>query len=61
VKYAPNTVQHIDVVANVPDADRAPLWIVHDLGARNELLKRWSPGRTSVTLEEGAMLPRPGR
>ena len=52
VKYSPRFASHIAVVYNHPDLDAAPVWVVHDLGARNEELRRLAPNRQSFDFEE---------
>lgn len=58
VRYSPRFVSHIAVVNNHPDLDDVPVWIVHDLGARNEELRRLAPHRQSFDFDEEQLAPR---
>ena len=52
IRYSPRFAQHVAVVFNKADLERAPIWVVHDLGPRNEDLRRLAPGRASFDFEE---------
>jgi hypothetical protein len=52
VRYSPRFASHIAVVYNHPDLNEVPVWIVHDLGARNEELRRVAPNRHSFDFDE---------
>lgn len=39
--------QHVSMVINYPDLKSVPVWVVHDLGPRNEDLRRLAPDRAS--------------
>jgi 4-amino-4-deoxy-L-arabinose transferase-like glycosyltransferase len=52
VRYSPRFASHIDVVYNHPDLDAVPVWVVHDLGARNDALRRLAPNRQSLDFDE---------
>jgi hypothetical protein len=52
VRYSPRFASHIAVVYNHPDLARVPVWVVHDLGARNEELRRLAPERKSFDFDE---------
>lgn len=52
VRYSPRFVQHLAVVRNHPDLARAPVWVVHDLGPRNDELRRLAPERASFDFDE---------
>jgi hypothetical protein len=52
VKYSPRFASHIAVVFNHPELAEVPVWVVHDLGARNEELRRLAPNRQSFDFEE---------
>jgi 4-amino-4-deoxy-L-arabinose transferase-like glycosyltransferase len=52
IQYSPRFAQHVAVVFNKADLDRAPIWVVHDLGARNADLRRLAPDRASFDFEE---------
>ena len=56
VRYSPRFTSHIDVVYNHPDLDDVPVWVVHDLGARNDELRRLAPGRQSFDFDEEQLL-----
>lgn len=43
--------QHVTVVVNYVDLAAAPVWVVHDLGPRNEELRRSAPDRASFEFE----------
>jgi hypothetical protein len=55
VRYSPRLKQHMAVVLNYADLDAAPVWVVHDLGARNEELKRKAPGRQTFEFDEDVL------
>jgi hypothetical protein len=52
VRYSPRFASHINVVLNRPDLTEAPVWVVHDLGPRNEELRRLAPNRQSFDFDE---------
>lgn len=52
VRYSPRFASHIAVVHNHPDLNAVPVWVVHDLGSRNEELRRLAPDRQSFDFEE---------
>ena len=58
IKYSPRLVQHMSVVFNYPDLNAAPVWVVHDLGARNDELRRLAPDRASFDFEEDQLVSR---
>lgn len=58
VKYSPRVVDHVSVVSNFADLNRAPVWVVHDLGARNAELLRLAPERTAHHFDEDKVVPR---
>jgi len=44
------------IVWNSARLDREPMWIVHDLGARNDELRRLVPGRATHSLDIDRMV-----
>lgn len=52
VQYSRRFPQHMAVVFNSPDLTAEPVWVVHDLGARNDELRRLAPNRQSFDFEE---------
>jgi len=58
VHYTPRSAEHISAVTNYPDLAAAPVWVVHDLGARNDQLKRLAPDRASFDFEEDQLVGR---
>jgi dolichyl-phosphate-mannose-protein mannosyltransferase len=58
VKYSPRVVDHVSVVYNFADVNTAPVWVVHDLGARNAELVRAAPGRTVHHFDEDKVVRR---
>jgi hypothetical protein len=58
VQYTPRTAQHIDVVFNSANLDKEPVWIVHDLGARNAELRTRVPDRASYDFDEDVLVQR---
>jgi 4-amino-4-deoxy-L-arabinose transferase-like glycosyltransferase len=58
VKYSPRVIDHVSVVYNFADLNNAPVWVVHDLGARNAELLRLAPGRTAHHFDEDKVVPR---
>jgi hypothetical protein len=56
VRNAQRFSDHLAVVGTYPDLDAAPVWVVHDLGPRNEELKRVAPGRATYELSEAQLL-----
>lgn len=61
IRYSPRVAQHVGVVANQADLEHAPVWIVHDLGARNDELRRAAPDRASFDFEEEQLIQRRNR
>jgi hypothetical protein len=47
VREAPDPTGQAVLIANDPDWERAPQWIVHDLGPRNAELLRFAPDRAA--------------
>lgn len=58
VKYSPRVAQHMAAVFNHPDLGAVPVWVVHDLGARNEELRKLAPDRASFDFEEDQLVSR---
>jgi len=58
IRYSPRFAQHVAVVFNKADLAREPIWVVHDLGARNEDLRRLAPERASFDFEEEQLVSR---
>jgi hypothetical protein len=58
VHYTPRSAEHLSAVSNYPDLNAARVWVVHDLGARNEELKRLAPDRTAFDFEEDQLVQR---
>lgn len=58
IRYSPRLVQHMSVVFNYPDLAKAPYWVVHDLGARNDELRKLAPDRSSFDFEEDQLVSR---
>ena len=58
MRYSPRIAQHMAVVFNYPDLAKVPVWVVHDLGARNEELRRLAPDRRSFDFEEDQLVRR---
>jgi hypothetical protein len=52
VKYSDRAPGHFSVVYNFADLARAPVWVVHDLGARNAELQRLAPDRSTHSFDE---------
>jgi len=52
VHYAPRVGPHAEVVTNSPHLADDPIWIVHDLGARNAELMRYSGPRIPLAFQE---------
>ena len=61
MKYSPRIAQHMAVVFNYPDLGKVPVWVVHDLGARNAELRRLAPDRQSFDFEEDQLVRRMSR
>ncbi len=59
IHYTPRSEQHISEVFNFPDLGAAPVWVVHDLGPRNEELKRFAPNRISYDFDEDQLVGKP--
>ena len=58
IRYSPRLVQHMSVVFNYPELEKAPVWVVHDMGARNDELRRLAPDRASFDFEEDQLVSR---
>jgi len=58
MRYSPRIAQHMAVVFNYRDLAKVPVWVVHDLGARNEELRRLAPDRQSFDFEEDQLVRR---
>jgi hypothetical protein len=56
LRYSPQLGVHPSVVFNFAEPDRAPVWVVHDLGPRNAELLRVAPTRKAYTLDEEELL-----
>ena len=56
LRYSPRLAIHPSVVFNRLDPERAPVWVVHDLGARNAELLRLAPERRGYRIDEGELL-----
>ena len=56
IRYSPRVKAHMAVVWNYPDLSRVPVWVVHDLGARNAELRRIAPDRVSFDFEEDQLV-----
>ncbi len=52
VRYGPHHNEHLSLIANEPDLDRAKAWIVYDRGADNARLMRVAPGRVPYLYDE---------
>ena len=59
VRYSQRAPHHVAVVRNHVDLARAPVWVVHDLGARNAELQRLAPNRSVHYFEEDQIVPPP--
>lgn len=46
---------HLSLVTNYPDLQRAPIWVVHDLGPRNQELVNTALDRTAFVFDEQEM------
>jgi len=55
VRYTPQRRQHFGFVSNYPDLQKAPIWVVHDLGARNHELTATAQDRTAYIFDERTM------
>lgn len=58
VRYSPRLRQNFAIVRNSARLDHEAMWIVHDLGPRNEELRRLAPSRATHVLDIDRMLPR---
>ena len=56
VRYSPNLPQNFAIVRNSARLEREPMWIVHDLGTRNEELRRLVPERATHALDIDRMV-----
>ncbi|MGH9366585.1 MAG: hypothetical protein ACRD3M_02785, partial [Thermoanaerobaculia bacterium] len=52
VRYTPLHNEHLSLIANDPDLDRAKAWIVRDRGADNARLMRLAPDRAAYLYDE---------
>jgi 4-amino-4-deoxy-L-arabinose transferase-like glycosyltransferase len=52
VRDAQRFADHLAVLRTYPDLEAAPVWVVHDLGPRNEELKRVAPDRATYEFSE---------
>lgn len=59
VRYSPNIPLNFAIVWNSARLDREPMWIVHDLGARNNELRRMVPERATHSLDIDRMVRGP--
>lgn len=59
VRYSPRLRRHVSAIQNLADLERAPVWVVHDLGERNAELQRRAPNRTPYHLDEDRIVSRP--
>ena len=57
VRYSQRASHHVAVVRNRVDLANAPVWVVHDLGARNAELQRLAPNRSVHYFEEDQIMP----
>jgi hypothetical protein len=55
VTYTPQRRQHFGFVRNHPDLQKAPIWVVHDLGNRNRELTAMAQDRTAYIFDERTM------
>jgi hypothetical protein len=51
VRYSPRISPNPALVRNSAHLEREPMWIVHDLGSRDEELRRLAPGRATHSLD----------
>jgi hypothetical protein len=51
VRYSPRISPNPALVRNSAHLEREPMWIVHDLGPRDEELRRLAPGRATHSLD----------
>ena len=56
VRYSPRIMHNPAIVRNVAHPDAEGMWIVHDLGARNDELLRSAPGRVAHHLDVDKMV-----
>jgi hypothetical protein len=56
LRYSPRLTVHPSVVFNFVNPERAPVWVVHDLGARNRELQTIAPERRAYVLDEEELL-----
>jgi hypothetical protein len=59
VRYSPRIMHNPAIVRNFAYPDSAAMWIVHDLGAKNDELLRGAPGRVSHHLNVDRMVRAP--
>jgi hypothetical protein len=59
VRYSQRAPHHVAVVRNQVDLRSAPVWVVHDLGARNAQLQRLAPNRSVHFFDEDQIVPPP--
>ena len=55
-RYSPRLTNHPSVVFNFADLERAPVWVVHHLGERNDSLRRLAPHRAAYEVEDEQLL-----
>lgn len=58
LRYSPRVAQHMSSVFNYPDLSAVPVWVVHDLGPRNDELRKLAPDRQSFDFEEDQLVGR---
>jgi hypothetical protein len=56
VQYTPRVAQHVSVVFTSANLGQAPVWVVHDLGSRNEKLRALAPDRASFDFDEDQLV-----
>jgi 4-amino-4-deoxy-L-arabinose transferase-like glycosyltransferase len=56
VRYSPRIMHNPAIVRIPPEPARDSMWVVHDLGPRNEALRRAAPGRQPHTLDVDRMV-----
>jgi hypothetical protein len=56
VRYSPRIMPNPAIVLNSPHLVHEPMWVVHDLGPRNDELRRLAPGRATHSLNVDRMV-----
>ena len=56
IHYSPRVSQHLSEVFNHADLSSVPVWVVHNLGPRNEELRKLAPDRASFDFEEDQLI-----